>query len=292
MIREKNKKKEEKKEREGGKGRKSTGTSQPGRKRQIPRQTRPVVQILRIKLLPREPIPHADGIDEREVGIQHAPPPARYPVDGIDARRAEIRIPLLRHKAGGADVGGRRVDGQHVDALNVVVRGAEVGRVVDFILEQDARVLVGQEVGRLVGVGGAEEKVGVEGAALDGEHEGAARLRGGVAGDEAPESEGVAEEGVFRGGFLVLAVAAVEEALGPRVSVVPVEAARDGEVWVVRGWVAGVPDEGVDPVLVGGQPGWIEVGDDAGGVDEVRPVEVVIVVVRVSEIVSTVSSHV
>ena len=47
---------------------------------------------------------------------------------------------------------------------------------------------------------------------------------------------------------MVLAVAAVEEAFGPRVAMVPVKGARNGEIGVFGRGVGGVADESVDPV--------------------------------------------
>lgn len=79
---------------------------------------------------------------------------------------------------------------------------------------------------------------------------------------------------------MVLAVARGVEALGPRVPVVPVEGAGEGEVRVRGAGVGVVADQEVDPGLVGPlrQPVWVEVGDDGGGVDKVAVVEVVVVI--------------
>jgi hypothetical protein len=55
----------------------------------------------------------------------------------------------------------------------------------------------------------------------------------------------------------------------PRVAVVPVEIAGDGEIGVGRGGVGAVTDESVYPGAVGGEPGRVEIADYGGGVDEV-----------------------
>ena len=73
---------------------------------------------------------------------------------------------------------------------------------------------------------------------------------------------------------------------------IPVKATGNGEVWIVRIRVTGISYESIYPVLVCGQPGWIEVGDNTGSVHKVRPVEVMIVVISVSKIVPTVSCDV
>ena len=191
-----------------------------------------------------------------------------------------------------AGVGAGGVDGDHVDALDVFGVIAKVRGMVHFVLEEDAGVFVPDEVGRLVDIVRFEQEVVPKRALLHRQHQVPAGFHGGVAGDAAPHLHGVAEEGVFGGGFLVLAVGAGEEALGPRVAVVPVEAAGDGEERVRGCGVGCVADEGVDPGFVGGQPGRIEGGDDAGGVDEVGVVEVVVVVVCVAEVFQVVSRHV
>ena len=160
-----------------------------------------------------------------------------------------------------------------MDAVDEFRVGAEVGGVVDLVLEQDARDLVADELGRVVGVAGLEQKVVAQGALQHGEHEAAAGLERGVAAGAPPQLQRVGEEGIFAGGFLVLAVGAVEEPFGPRVPVVPVEGARHGEVAVLGRGVSAVADEGVDPVFVRRDPAGVQVTDYGRGVDEVGPVE-------------------
>lgn len=53
----------------------------------------------------------------------------------------------------------------------------------------------------------------------------------------------------------------------------PVERATDREPRVLGRRVRAVPYQSVDPVFVRWQPAGIEVADDGGSVDEVRPVE-------------------
>ena len=113
-----------------------------------------------------------------------------------------------------------------------------------------------------------------------------------VARDGAPHFQRVGVHGVFRAGLLVFAVERVKEAVGPAVPVEPVEAAPDGEVLVPRAGVGNVPDEHVDVGLVGGHPRRVEVPDDGGRVDEVAPVEVVVVVQRVAKVDAVVARHV
>jgi len=55
-----------------------------------------------------------------------------------------------------------------VDALDVFWVGAEVGGVVDFVLEQDPGDAIGREVGRLDCVGGGVEEVVLETSRGDG----------------------------------------------------------------------------------------------------------------------------
>ena len=113
-----------------------------------------------------------------------------------------------------------------------------------------------------------------------------------VARDGAPHFQRVGVHGVFRAGLLVFAVERVEQPVGPAVPVEPVEGPPDGEVLVPRAGVGNVPDEHVDVGLVGGHPRRVEVPDDGGRVDEVAPVEVVVVVQRVAKVDAVVARHV
>ena len=98
--------------------------------------------------------------------------------------------------------------------------------------------------------------------------------------------------GVLGAGFLVFAVERVEETVGPAVPVEPVKAPPDGEVLVPRAGVCDVADEHVDVGLVGADPRRVQVPDDGRRVDEVTPVEVVVVVQRVAKVDAVVSCHV
>ena len=57
---------------------------------------------------------------------------------------------------------------------------------------------------------------------------------------------------------------------------VPVKGAGLGEVGVLCAWVGGVTDECVYPCFVGGEPARIQVADYGGGMDEVGPVEALV----------------
>jgi hypothetical protein len=77
----------------------------------------------------------------------------------------------LQDEGSGAQQGRRGREGQHVDAVDEFRGGAEVSRVVDFVLEEDACYFVGREAGRVDGIGVLEVEVRVEGAGLDCQHE-------------------------------------------------------------------------------------------------------------------------
>lgn len=171
-----------------------------------------------------------------------------------------------------------------MDALDVLCQVAEVRRVVDLVLEQDAGHAVADEVGRLHDVARRVQEVGLEAARRHRQLQVAARLHVGIADGAPPHLQRVGAHGVLGRRFLVLAVERLIQAVRPRVAVVPVEHAADGEVGVVRGRVGDVADKGVDEVFVLREPGGVEIADDGGGVDEIAVVEVVIVVVGVSEV--------
>ena len=101
----------------------------------VPGQARSVIQILSIKAWSSKPIPRLDGIDKRQVRIQDTPPTPSNVVDGIDAAITEVRVPLLSHEVLVPDIRARGVDWDHVYSLYILVVGAEVGCVVDFIFE-------------------------------------------------------------------------------------------------------------------------------------------------------------
>lgn len=110
-----------------------------------------------------------------------------------------------------------------MDALDELGVGAEVGHVVDLVLEQDARHFVADEVGRLVDVVGLEEEVVAQRTLEHGEHQVAAAFHRLVARGAAPHFNGVGVECIFGRAFLVFAVGAVEKAFGPRMPVIPVK---------------------------------------------------------------------
>ena len=197
------------------------------------RQARPTIQVFSIKVRSRKPVPCGGRVNERQVRIQDTPPAPGDGVDGIDAGIAEIRIPLFRHKILVPGVPATRVDWDHVYSLNVLVIGAKISGVVDFVFEEDARVLVTDEVGRLVDIAGLEEEVVLETPFLNSEHQIPTSFHGRVANGMAPKLHGVGKQGVFRCGFLVFPVATVEQTLGPRVPMIPVETSRHGKIGIV-----------------------------------------------------------
>lgn len=218
-------------------------------------------------------MPGGLGIDEGQVGVQDAAPAVG---DVVDAAGVEEGVPLLGDEGGAAGVGAGGEDRQHVDALDKLDVGAEVGDVVDLVLEQDPRHLVADEVGRLVHVVGLEQEVVAQRPLEHGQHQVAAPFHGRVARDMAPQLDRVRQQCVFRRAFLVFSVGAVEKAFGPRVPVIPVKRAGEWKVRVVGGWIGAVPYQSVHPLFMGGDPAVVEIANDSGGVYEVRPVETVL----------------
>lgn len=102
-----------------------------------------------------------------------------------------------------------------MDAFDVLCVSAEVRRVVDLVLEQNAGDFVGDEVWWLDCVGGGVEEVVLEGADSDCELQVSAGFEVGVADCMAPEFEGVGGHGIFGGGLFVFAVEGFVEAVGP-----------------------------------------------------------------------------
>ena len=93
-----------------------------------------------------------------------------------------------------------------MNPLNIFNIRAEIRRMVDLILEQDAGDFVADEVGGLDGVGGCVEEVGLEGARCDGELQVPTCFHVRVADGTSPQFDGVRGHGIFRRGLLVFAV--------------------------------------------------------------------------------------
>lgn len=137
-------------------------TTQARSQRQIPRQTCATVQILRLESRGAEKIPRGLGVNQGQVAVQNPPPST---LDGINAPLIEKAGPLLLDEVLAAGIRAQGKDGEHVDALHKLDDQAKVGDMVNFVLKQDPRHLVGYEIGRLVLVAGFEEKVVPQGAA-------------------------------------------------------------------------------------------------------------------------------
>lgn len=97
--------------------------SQASAQRQIPRQRSSIIQILRIEVGSAEPVIRRFRIDERQITVQD---PAPTTSNLVDAAVVEIRRPLLPDEVLVARVARGRVDGDHVDAFDVLGVGAEI----------------------------------------------------------------------------------------------------------------------------------------------------------------------
>ena len=93
-----------------------------------------------------------------------------------------------------------------MDALDVLDVGAEVGRVVDLVLEKNAGDFVWGDLAWFNRVVGGVEEVVLERARGDCELQVSAGFEVGVADCAAPELQGIGRHGVFGGGFFVFAV--------------------------------------------------------------------------------------
>lgn len=134
-----------------------------GRIRHIPRLTGTTVNPARVKVGSTKELPGSDGIDGRIVAVQDSLPTAD---NLIGATAAEEVVPLLPHKCRATDKWRARKQRQHVNTLDILNVGAEVGRVIDLVLKQDAGYAVGDEVGGLDSI-----VVGVEVVVLQGPRE-------------------------------------------------------------------------------------------------------------------------
>lgn len=58
---------------------------------------------------------------------------------------------------------------------------------------------------------------------------------------------------------------------------IPIEHSREGKRVVLRAWIGSIADEGVDPSLVEGEPGGVEIAYNGSRVDEVAVMEMMVV---------------
>lgn len=106
----------------------------------------------------------------------------------------------------------------------------------------DASDFVCNEIARLVLIRRCHEEILVERVREDPQHQVASGLHARVPRALAPHLQRVCEHGVFAGALFVLAVGRFKEAFCPRVAVIPVEGAGEGEEGIGRRGVTGVAD--------------------------------------------------
>lgn len=209
-----------------------------------------------------------------------------------------------------------------MDALDVFGAGAEVGRVVDFVLEElfregklverfegvfsgkrwgrrqggqegemegmvetyNAGDFIADEFGRLVDVVAAQEEVALEGSREDGEHGVASGFHTLITGDVSPHLDRIRKHRILGATFLVLAIRTLKQAFRPRMPMVPVEHPREREIRIFATRVRCIADQHVHPIFVWVEPAGFQVCNDRGGVDEVPVVEMMVVVQRIPKI--------
>ena len=97
----------------------------------------------------------------------------------------------------------------------------------------DARRLVGNEIGRLVGIIRPHEEVTVNRSCQDSKHEIASRFEAMVASHLSPHLQSVCEVGVLGATFFIFTVGGFEQAFSKRMAMIPVEHAGEWEQRVV-----------------------------------------------------------
>ena len=260
-----------------------------GSQRKIPSLARTTIQPSSIEIRLVEKLVGSGGVYDRVVCEQNSLPSAN---NIIRSPVREIRVPLLSHKllCSRQSAGGK--ERQHMDALDVRNVRAEVRRVVNLVLEENARDFVPDEVCRLVDVVARVEEVVLERAGSDGKLEVAAGFHVGVANGASPHFDRICVHGIFGGTFLVFPVEGFEQAVGPAVTVVPVEHSGYRKVVVFRGRIGNVADESVNVILIRLQPAGIQVTNYGSGIDEVSIMEVMIVVIGVPKVGESITGHV
>lgn len=102
--------------------------------------------------------------------------------------------------------------------------------------------------------------------------------------DLTPHLDGIHGHDILRAGLLVLAIQSREQAMGPAVTVVPIEVTVLREPCVGRTGVGNVSNEHVDVVSVRANPRRVEVADVSSSKDVIAIVEMVVIVISVAEI--------
>lgn len=108
-----------------------------------------------------------------------------------------------------------RQQGHHVNTLDILLLVSKEGDMVNLVLEQDASDLITNKLLGLDLVGGGVEVVRVKRATEEGQLQSGALVERLVVGGLGPHQQGIDVHGVFRGGFLVFAVARFVETVGP-----------------------------------------------------------------------------
>ena len=196
---------------------------------QIPRPTRSAVNPPHIKIARAEEVPSSFRVHTGIVAIEYPSPAASDLGSRIESRVCEVGVPLLRNEGGVAGVGGGGGEWEHMNAFNEFRIGAEVGCVVDLVLEKldsmsmlapkakehaegtyDARCLIGNEIGRLVGIIRPHEEVTIDRPGQDSEHEITSRFEALVASYISPHLQGVCEMSVLGATLFIFTVGGLE----------------------------------------------------------------------------------
>jgi hypothetical protein len=149
---------------------------QPRSPDQIPRPARPAIDPAIIPIPPdsiSEERKASFRIQQGQISIQDTPPTTISTLRSIFQRSAvtEDSVPLFFDESTKAKVRGSGVERNHVNAMDERECVAEVGCVVDLVLEEDAGDFVGHKARRLDGGAGEEVEVVVKGASLNCEHQ-------------------------------------------------------------------------------------------------------------------------
>lgn len=179
-----------------------------------------------------------------------------------------------------------------MDALDILGVGTKVRSVMDLILKEDTRNFVANEVLRLYSVIARVQEVLGNRTGDNRELEVSSGLKVGIANCFPPHLQTIRETSVLGTAFLVFAIGRFEEALGPRMTIVPVEPSVDWEVRVFAAWIGGIANHSIDIVLVAGKPLRVKVANVTCCQNKVGKVEMVVVVVGISEVRSRITSYI
>ena len=170
--------------------------------------------------------------------------------------------------------------------MDVLVAPAKPCRIVDLVLEEDARNMILDEVWRVVNVVCLHKKELLHSQGTQGKHGRPKVSKGRLLHDGAPELDSVQQVKLFGSGLLIFTVRARDDAAAPRVKVKPIEGSESRKVCVISARVRSVPDQRLNVRHEGlvGRELRLELYEDGGRDNVIGEMVMVVIVACIPEV--------